>query len=421
MARATKPEFPAFPYPGGKAGLSPKIIDFIPKEGRKFVDVFGGRGNVTFRAIWEELDYQEWVLNDSLTAPFFRAIRDFGDKFKATERTHEEYERYAELAKSGDPLALLMEPFLCFNGGTYEANGLKGAGGGRRKPESYTDIVRHACQFLRDKNVKITDLDWFDCLEAEKLGPDDCVIVDSPYIGCNVGAYSAESICPTELIDYLKSAKFNWLFTEYYQPLYVTAFGEPAYKEDVQLRSCDVQKIREKRTECIWTNIGKTGGNVTVTFQPVPEDRTQTYYLGLSESELLKEIKECIGSVSFSRNQMNREMRQRLLPALLELKKRTYRKKPGFYETLAKLGLNADTVRQWFYRSNTADEAIGLLEEETQPPVKQGGYEDSVDTEALLLEHADRMAKAILEDKFTHAKKLATQYIETRNESRVSA
>lgn len=420
MARVTKSEVPAFPYPGGKASLSSEIVKYVPKKGRKFVDVFGGRGNVTFRAIWEELDYEEWVLNDKLTAPFFRAILDHGDKFKAAEKTKAEYDRCAELAKHGDPYALLMEPHLCFNGGTYEANGMRGDGGGRRTAESHAKNVHCACELLRQSNVKITSFDWLNCLKAEKLGSEDFVIVDGPYLNCNVGTYSAESICPTELIDYLQKAPFNWVFTEYRQPLYIQAFGEPVYKEEVQLRSCDVQKTRETRIECIWTHEAKSGRSVTVTFRAVPEDRTQTFYLGLSEAELLEEIKECIGSVSFSRNQMNREMRERLLPALLELKKRTYRKKPGFYESLAKIGLNADTVRQWFYRSNTADEAIDLLEEEQdQPPAKQGGYEDSVDTEALLLEHADRMAKAVLEDKFIYAKKLATQYIETRNENRV--
>lgn len=415
MARAAKSEeVPIFPYPGGKGRLSPKIVEYIPKKGRKFIDAFGGRGNITWRAISKGLDYREWLINDLKRASFFRAVRDFGGKFKAGEKTRREYDRLAELAKNSDPYALLMEPFLCFNGGTYEANGPKGGGGGRIKPESYTDVVRLASQFIRDKSVRITDLDWLNCLEAEQLGSDDFVMVDGPYLNCNVGAYVAESICPTELIAYLQSAKFNWVLTEYYQPLYVSAFGEPDYKEQVQLRSCDVQKIREKRTECIWTNIGKTGGNVTVTFQPVPEDRTQTHYVGLSESELLKEIKECIGTVSFSRNQMNREMRQRLLPALLELKKRTYRKKPGFYATLAKIGLNADTVRQWFYRSYTADEAIRELEEEQEKTQSPPRKRDEQSPEELLLEHADRMAKAVLEGKFTYARRLATQYIESR-------
>jgi hypothetical protein len=94
---------------------------------------------------------------------------------------------------------------------------------------------------------------------------------------------------------------------------------------------------------------------VTVTVAR-PAGRSQTYYLALTVPELLDEIKECVSGVSFSRNQTNREIRDRLLPALLELKKKTYRRKPGFYESLAAIGLNADTVRQWFHRSNAAGE-----------------------------------------------------------------
>jgi len=420
VARAEKFECPSFPWPGGKDSLAGHILEHVPPKGCTFFDLCAGRGNITWHAIHSGLEYEQWVVNDILTGPFFRAIRDFGNKFQATEKTLDEYKRCAELAKDGDPYALLMEPHLCFNGGTFGANGMRGDGGGRRTAESHTKNVHLACQYLREKKVRITNLDWRDCLEAERSGPNDIVVIDWPYLDCNVGAYSPESICPTEGIEYLQKASFPWVFCEYYQPLFVAAFGAPVFKQVVQLRSCDVNKVREARTECIWTNIGKTRPTVTVTLhEPVPEDRTQIYYTHLSESELLEEIKKCIGSVNFSRNQMQREMRERLLPALLELKKRTYRKTPGFYETLAKIGLNADTVRQWFYRSNTADEVIDLFEEENQPSVKQRGGRDSVDTEALLLEHADRMAKAVLTDKFANAKKLATQYVEARKESRV--
>jgi N6-adenosine-specific RNA methylase IME4 len=250
-----------------------------------------------------------------------------------------------------------MEPFLCFNGGTYETNGRRGKGGGRRTPASHTKNVRLACQFLREKHVKVADLDWLNCLEAEKLGRDDAAILDPPYLGGDVGPYDAESICPTELIEHLKAAPFHWVFCEYHQPLYIAAFGEPAFKKEVQLRSTDVDK---RRTECIWVHEPNAGRTVTVT---VPERSNDAYYKSLSVEALLKEIQECMGSITYHRNQINREMRERLLLALEELRKRTYRKKPGFYDSLAKIGLNADTVRQWFYRSNTADEAIGVLEE----------------------------------------------------------
>jgi hypothetical protein len=418
IQKAKKSECPSFPWPGGKSALAPKILEYVPRKGRKFIDLCGGRGNITWRAIHTGLEYEEWIVNDILTAPFFRAIRDHGAKFKAAEKSQAEFDRCAELAKHGDPYALLMESHLCYNGGTYLANKMRGDGGGRRTAQSHTLNVRLAQEYLLDKKVGITQKDWRDCLEALKLGPHDIVVIDWPYLNCNVGAYSPETVCPTEGIEYFKKAPFPWVFCEYYQPFYVAGFGQPIFKKEVQLRSCDVQNTRETRTECIWIHGGKRASTVTVTLhEPVPEDRTQNYYTSLSVSELLEEIKEGIGSVDFSRNQMQRELRQRLLPALLELKKRTFRKHPNYYESLKTIGLNPDTVRQWFYRSNTADEVIGLLEEETRRP--QGVGPDSIDTEALLLEHADRMATAVLDGKISNAKKLATEYVEARNESRI--
>jgi hypothetical protein len=412
-------KIPAFPWDGGKSKLAPDILKFVPHRGRKFIDLFAGRGNIVLRAIHDGLDYEDWVVNDILTAPFFRALRDYGDNFVAEDCTHEcpqqVYDRCERLAKQGDPYGLLMEPYVCFNGGTYATNGKKGLGGGRRRPDTYMEMCRLACQFLREKRVKITDLDWLNCLQAEKPGPDDTVIVDAPYLGCDVGPYDAESICPTELIEHLKSAPFRWILCEYRQPLYVSAFGEPALQKDVQLRAAQLRDVRKSRTECIWVHEPNAGRTVTVT---VPEVRNDAYYKSLSVEALLKEIQECIGAITYCRNQMNREMRERLLPALLELRKRTYRKKPGFYESLAKIGLNADTVRQWFYRSNTADEAVELLEE-TPPESVRREHNDGQSPEELLLEHADRMAKAILAGKLTHAKKLASQYLETRNEGQV--
>lgn len=412
-------KIPTFPWDGGKSKLAPDILKFVPKRGRKFIDLFAGRGNITLRAIHDGLDYEDWVVNDILTAPFFRALRDYGDNFVAEDCTHEcpqhVYDRCERLAKQGDPYGLLMEPYVCFNGGTYATNGKKGTGGGRRRPDTYMEMCRLACQFLREKRVKVTDLDWLNCLQAEKPGPDDTVIVDAPYLGCDVGPYDAESICPTELIEHLKSAPFRWVLCEYRQPLYVSAFGEPAHQKDVQLRAAQLRDVRKSRTECIWMHEPKAARNVTVT---LPEVRNDVYYKSLSVEGLLREIQECIGSITYHRNQMNREMRERLLPALVELRKRTYRKKPGFYDSLAKIGLNADTVRQWFYRSNTTDEAIGLLEE-TPPESARREHNEEESPEEVLLEHADRMAKAILEGKATYAKRLATEYLETRHETRL--
>jgi len=123
---------------------------------------------------------------------------------------------------------------------------------------------------------------------------------------------------------------------------------------------------------------------------------------------------------------MNAEMRKRLLPALLALRERTYRKHPGFYETLASIGLNADTVRQWFYRSLTADQLIGLVEEKKPEPVRVrrdgetkddgrgGSAQEHAGVAQRLLLQADKIVAALLSDKITLAKRLGREYAEAR-------
>lgn len=416
-----KRRIPNFRYPGAKKQLAPAILRHAPKRGRKFIDLFAGRGSITFCAM-ETLDYQQWVLNDILTAPFFYALRDQGDRFRATEKSKDEFARLAALAKKGDPHALLMEPYLCFNGGTYDSGGSTTAGG-RRSPLSYETSVRLTSALLRHPGVRITKLDWWDCLQCEQPGPEDFVMVDGPYIGCEVGPYSPDSICPTELIEYLKSAPFPWLFCEYPQPLYLQAFGEPVHQQKVQCRSTNFTKApQQTRIECVWSSerlpkrdTVTVGGSLRP--QPVPADRKDSDYAQMSTEKLLREIRECAAAITAARNSMNAEMRKRLLPALLQLKKRTYRKKPGFYATLASMGFNADTVRQWFYRSHTADEVIELIEEEPEPAAEEREGGRPTDAKSLLLEHADKMAKALLENKITYAKRLATEYVRVRDEN----
>jgi site-specific DNA-adenine methylase len=80
-------KIPTFPWDGGKSKLAPDILKFAPRRGQKFIDLFAGRGNIVLRAIHDGLDYENWVVNDILTAPFFRALRDYGDKFVAEDCT----------------------------------------------------------------------------------------------------------------------------------------------------------------------------------------------------------------------------------------------------------------------------------------------------------------------------------------------
>lgn len=144
--------------------------------------------------------------------------------------------------------------------------------------------------------------------------------------------------------------------------------------------------------------------------------RSQRYYSRLTVPELLAEIRECVGNVSLSRNQTSRKIRDTLLPALLELRKKTYRKKPGFYESLAAIGFSPATVRQWFHRSHAADEIVGLIEPEPDEPETRLPGRDRKSSEELLLEHCDRMAAAVLKNQIIYAKKLATEFVRIRDE-----
>ncbi|HYH00316.1 MAG TPA: DNA adenine methylase [Terriglobales bacterium] len=409
-----------FRYLGGKQKLAPIIIERLPKSGRKFIDLFAGRANIALCGMQQGLKFDEWVLNDIRQYKFLTALREFGDRIKVPRKCDVDFPALAQRAKAGDPEALLLEPFLTWNGAGFEAaRASVNKNGGSQSPENYERRLRDAHALLNSHNVRITSVDWWDCLRHEAAGVGDVVAIDPPYINANLNAgYTPEDICPVELVDSLQRAKFTWALCEYEQPFYVQAFGEPAIKTDVQLRATDfsVTEGRERRVECIWLS-EKAKPNVTVTVEPVPEDRTETYYQTLPLEALLGEIKKGMDALGFHRLQMQRELRLRLLPALLELKKRTYRKKPGFYETLKAMGFVPDTVRMWFYRSYPANRIIDEVKEKTEEPTDRGNG-GALDRESLLA-HADRMAQAVLDGEMTYAKHLATEYVRVRQEDRV--
>jgi hypothetical protein len=357
-----------FRWPGGKNALGKIILSYSPiRSGGKFIDVCAGRGALTFWA-WElDFKFEAWVINDPHTAPFFQALREIKDKVRVPPCTREEFERQRRLAQQGDQRAILLEGWLCFNGATYDSSGWSSSGG-RRSPESYEQSLRAAKNAIIQKNPNITANDWLVCIEREHPGPNDLVVFDGPYMGCNVGPYKPDNILPVEFVAWARNATCRWLLCEYRQPLYIAAFGEPAYQREVQLKTTNfaVTGGHEKRIECVWTSesykthLAKVGANRDLSRleKPVLADRPDRYYANLTLEELVGEIEEGMFVITTSRLQMNAEMRRRLLPALLALRKRTYRKHPGYYETLASIGLNADTVRQWFYRSYTADAVL---------------------------------------------------------------
>lgn len=402
-----------FRWYGGKQKLSQEILKHVPRSGRKCIDLFAGRANLFLNvAASPGHHYDEYVLNDIVTFNFFEALRDYDvANIDIPERNEEERRKLACLYEHGDPRAVLLAPLMNWNGGLYDSGGAT-TEGGRQSPESFRQALIDAQKIIREKQPKITRLDWYDCLEAEQLDERDCVMIDAPYIDARVRAYEPDWICPTELIEYLRNAKFRWVFTEYRRGLYVEGFGEPVFQKNVQCRGQNFKFAeQQRRVECIWTseNLPK---RCSATVQAVPEDRSDVYYSGLSTDDLLSQIKECAASITASRNLMQREMRKRLLPALQELKKRTYRKKPGYYDLLRAINLDPSTVRSWFYRSHTADEVIEMLEPEEKEP--EWDDDDRKSAAELLLLRADRIASANLRGKHDLATRLSAEYAKAR-------
>jgi hypothetical protein len=93
------------PYPGGKGRLARFIVSQLPKEGRSYVEPFVGRGNLFWAAIGAELRYDRWWLNDTVTIPFFRAIKRAGHTLKVPIRCRAEFERQRQSSLPGDSTA----------------------------------------------------------------------------------------------------------------------------------------------------------------------------------------------------------------------------------------------------------------------------------------------------------------------------
>jgi site-specific DNA-adenine methylase len=407
-----------FRWPGAKAGLAPLIISHAPRSGRKFIDLFGGRGNVTFRAWFENLQFEQWILNDVLTTPFFHALRDYKnvEQIYVPPRTRAEYEKQAALAARGDQRALLLEPWLVFNGGLHSSGGVSAAGS-RRSPESYKANLIAGHHVIVEKNPRITSLDWFDCLEAEELDERDFVMFDPSYISGRVPAYTADSVVHTEVIEVLKSAPFRWVLTEYLEPLYVAAFGEPIATKEVQNKATNFRATggQERRIECIWVG-GTKFAQVNV---PKRFNETLPSPDSLTAEQLLAAIKDVAAEITSLANRRSAAHREKLLPLLIELKKRL--PKGQFYSTLKKMGLTLSTVRVWHHRGRAADDIIKMLEEKPQKkPQKatasggRGGNRDEADTAEHFLAQADKMAPAILKGNYEYATRLAREYANAR-------
>jgi len=146
------------------------------------------------------------------------------------------------------------------------------------------------------------------------------------------------------------------------------------------------------------------------------------YYRSLNDDELLRAIRLSLNTVLEARVRMTQDLREQLLPALIELRERYMQPgrrkpipgRPTYYEALRFLHLNPDTVRKWFKPTASAHAVLGLLGE--RPKRKRPSHPRVEESAAqLLLAVADKMAAALLDGNTREAMQRAREYCEARN------
>jgi site-specific DNA-adenine methylase len=245
---------PGFPLPGGKVRQARTICSFAPSAGHIFADVFCGLGNIFWPAP-SLLNYRHWWLNDIRTSGFFAAIARIGNTVIVPNReaTSDFYQFYKAQCQrlyrsTYSDEGKVLEPYLTRNGAGFFAVGARTSGGGPGA-EAYAQNLREAYRIMHAVHPRITGWDYERVLEC--LGPNDFAVIDAPYIGASVGPYSASDLDHKRLIIWLKYAKFPWLLCEYRHPIYVKAFGEPFWTQEVHRFA---HQNGGRRTECMWKN-----------------------------------------------------------------------------------------------------------------------------------------------------------------------
>lgn len=243
---------PSFSFPGGKSRLRGTFMAYFPQTGGTFCDVFAGRGNVFFAAA-STLQYSNWWINDLRTIPFFSAMFMFGNTVEVVERTRDNYERLSAAPESVE--AILNETRMTYSGGGWDA----GFGSDKNivSPDTYRKRLIEGQRLLAQCGTRFTNWDYKRVLQ--ELGPDDFAFLDPPYRNASVHPYSATDVNHEEMVGILLSAKFRWALSEYPDPLYIEAFGPPAWQQE---RSCamSVNRRTERRMECLWVKPFEPGG-----------------------------------------------------------------------------------------------------------------------------------------------------------------
>lgn len=109
---------PCFPIMGGKARLVDWLLNYFPKTGDRYVELFAGRANAFFAAR-QELIFRSWELQD-LDASFLVALKTADLEDLPTAVRQSDFEFWKQLAEENYPIAKVIEPAITFSGKGYK-------------------------------------------------------------------------------------------------------------------------------------------------------------------------------------------------------------------------------------------------------------------------------------------------------------
>ncbi|HUW55298.1 MAG TPA: DNA adenine methylase, partial [Planctomycetota bacterium] len=163
MAVSMMFKVPGFAYPGGKVRLRKWLVSMMPRKGRRFVDLFAGRGNVFWLAACA-LQFREWQLNDMWTNTWFDVIAriDLGSiPIRLPMSESVEWRRRADRARKGnaDDIAVAMESITMFSGGV-SGNGSSPRRTSKYSVKAFRRTIECARRILRTKSAVVTGLPW---------------------------------------------------------------------------------------------------------------------------------------------------------------------------------------------------------------------------------------------------------------------
>jgi hypothetical protein len=284
-----------FSYPGSKNRLAPHILRLLPMSGERFVDVFAGRGSVSF-AVLANLQYEKMWINAKGTHEFFEALQFLGSfphkdtrlrffrNYQVPQRSKAAYERekaftvraslldqalmYEEAGRPDlgadirrelaglpeeeqrQPCRKIAEAFLSFGGGTFSANGRRVGKGGPGRQGFISRAMSASDILYENRNrITITHLDYRSVLA--ELGPGDVAYLDPCYRGYDMGTYNDSTIDYEDLVRTLSGAKFRWVLSEYFNEVYAP-LGEPI--RIVVRKSNPRGGMGQMAEECLWSN-----------------------------------------------------------------------------------------------------------------------------------------------------------------------